>query len=263
VCIKLSFWFFYVPLALGGFAWFLSGNDATKNLPGVQSMRGTGVTVVDQFPLLLAQSGSLAVIIILCVWVGSSGWVFWTLLVIVMAELTFIPYKKGFHPFMGDIYLLGMIAHAWPMKGREIIVKHIRAYWPPMVVLLMILMIPHVKGRCDLNPLNTWWERMRFRSLEAALLVFFLSGAMNPWDPLGIIPWMNLWALYAYCVHVFWARLLPVPLGAVVTYLGAVPFLILAYRDWRKRKLNGDNGELLIHESKEEAERQCERPHRS
>jgi len=210
---------------------------------------------VQYAPLLMAQVGGLGVICCLGIAVGSSGWLFWILLFIIMAQQVGIPYKKGFHPFMGDIYLLGMINFAWPMKGKDLIVKLIHNYWPLWMVLSMIWAMPHVEGRCDLDPLNTWWERMRFRGLEAALLVLFFSGAISTADPYGIVGWLNMWALYAYCSHVAWARLLPVPWGAFFTYAAMVPFLMLAYRYAKKKKqAKMDNGELLVNEDREELE---------
>lgn len=264
MCLKLSLFFFYVPLAIGGFAWYLTGDTTMKSIAWLTGVQGTGMQVMQDLPLLLAECGGLGVICSMCVAVGSSGWIFWILLVVVMAQQTWIPYRRGGHPFDGDIYLLGMIVYIWPMKGKELIAQLIRDYWPVGLMFGMLLAMPHVEGRCDLDPLNTWWERMRFRGLEAALLVLFLSGAISVNDPCRIMSWLNMWALYAYCSHVAWARLLPVPWGAVFTYVQIVPFLVLAYYDAQKqRKVKRENGELLCHEDHEEIGSQDEGPHRS
>jgi len=245
-CLKWSFWFLYLPLCLGGFFVFLSGETmCLRGLQWIQALRGTGMGAVAELPLLTAQVGGLGVICCLSIAVGTSGWLFWILLFVIMVQQMAIPYKRGFHPFDGDLYLLAMINYAWPMKGKNLIVHLIQNYWPVWMVTLMIWTMPHVHGRCDLDPLNTWWERMRFRGLTAALLVLFFSGAMSTGDPYGVIKWMNMWALYAYCTHVAWARLLPVPWGAAFTYGCLVPFLMFAYRDWhRKKQVKRDSAEL-------------------
>lgn len=238
----------YLPLVIIGFGWYLSGNNAMHYVK-LESMEDTGMKALHKLPLLCAQYGGYGVIICSSIAVGSSGWTFWILLAIVMANHIWIPYDRGGSPFDGDIYILGMMAYAWPMKGRERVKKVIRSYLPVLIVAACLFGVPHAEGRCDLHPLNTWWERLRFRFVESALLILLFSDAISPKDPYGLMGYLNMWALFAYCSHVAWARLFPIPFGAVFTYLNVVPFLVFGMRaNHRQRQLRKGNGELLSEE---------------
>lgn len=261
-CLKLGLIFFYVPLAAAGFGWYLLGSEGMEDLD-LGSMQGTGLQVLSYLPLLMAQCGGLGVICSLSIAVGSSRWTFWILLVIVMAQQIWIPYRRGGHPFDGDLYLLGMMAYSWPMKGKELIQKVIHGYWPLLFAMALTWAMPHVEGRCDLDPMNTWWERMRFYSLEASLLILLFSDAISPRDPYEIMNYLNMWALFAYCSHVAWARLFPVPFGGVFTYLSIVPFVIFGMRaHFKQKQVHKDNGELLSDEYRADFHSQDEGPHR-
>lgn len=227
----------YMFLTTVGFIWFLSGDrpiDVDK-IEWLGEMKGAGFRVLNVIPLLLAQMGGQMTICFACCLTGSSGWVTWILLVVVLLQQAAIPYQRGGHPFDADLFVWGMVAWAWPLKGQEAVARVIREYWPLWIMVLLLLSMPHVEGRCDLDPLNTWWERLRFRAVEAALLVALLSGALNTGDSLGVTRWLNVWALFAYCSHVAWARLFGVPYGAVVSYASAGIFYAMDV--YRKRKL--------------------------
>jgi len=169
-----------------------------------------------------------------------------------MAQQIWVPYRSFAHPFRVDLYILGMVAHAWSMKGKDIIVHVFQKYWMLFLFGLWLASTPHVIGRCDLDPMDTWWERMRFRGIEAVLIVLFLSGAMHCDDPYGMMGWLNMWSLWAFCTHVAAERLLPVPLGVCVTFASMVPFLMLALRDRQsQRQAERDNCERLCHDEQE------------
>eukprot|EP00438_Fugacium_kawagutii_P016137 Skav207693 [mRNA] locus=scaffold3057:107117:112773:+ [translate_table: standard] len=63
--------------------------------------------------------------------------------------------------------------------------------------------------------------------LGMVLVTALVSGALRADDPNGILPWLNLW--YAFCFHVAWARLLPHPYGALLTY-GTIPLFYACHR---------------------------------
>eukprot|EP00438_Fugacium_kawagutii_P011038 Skav204828 [mRNA] locus=scaffold3914:302688:321180:+ [translate_table: standard] len=174
---------------------------------------------------------------------SSAGWI---LILLSYAFHIIIPYNKGGHPLSPDLYLIGMaswqhVTASW----QRISLSDLRPWLGPDEALLrceviLLCSMPQVSGRCDLHPLNSAWERLRFRFV---LVTGLVSGAFRVDDPKGVTPWMNLWSLqlgyrggsavYAYCFHVAWARMLPKPYGAVVTY-GSIPLFYIWYE--RKRR---------------------------
>lgn len=89
---------------------------------------------------------------------------------------------------------------------------------------MAFLHTPGVTGRCDLDPAFHVWVRLRFFIIEVMLILGFVSGAARMSDPWLVTKWLNLWALWAYCSHVAWYRLLPGPLGPMVVYGSAFLF---------------------------------------
>eukprot|EP00913_Durusdinium_trenchii_P009554 g8977.t1 len=128
-----------------------------------------------------------------------------------------------------------MVSHQWPLKHKAQVGRWLRCYWPPLVPAFLLNSMAYVSGRCDLHPLNTTWERFRFRFNESVLLTALLCGAFAADDPYKATPWLNLWALYAYCFHVCWARMLPTPYGAVLTYF-SLPLFYLLHKLRRRRR---------------------------
>merc|ERR1719420_1210765 len=100
----------------------------------------------------------------------------------------------------------------------------------------MIATMPDMYGRCDLMPPTTVFERLRFYGVEMFLSLFLVTGSIKLGDPHNVTEWLNYWALYAYCFHVAWARLFPIPYGAVLTYGSA----IVAYLIWRASSSNSE-----------------------
>merc|ERR1712241_668345 len=102
-----------------------------------------------------------------------------------------------------------------------------RAYWPLVFLVILFLSTPGVTGRCDLHPMDHISERVRFYLVAWILIILLISGAFNTADPKRITPWLNSWALYAFCFHVCWARLFFIPMyGALFTY-AAIPLFYL------------------------------------
>merc|ERR1719174_1996632 len=88
-------------------------------------------------------------------------------------------------------------------------------------------MIPDLYGRCDLMPPNTAWERFRWYGIECFLSVCLTTQAFQVGDPYGMVPWLSYWALFAYCFHVAFARVFPIPYGAALTYSTLIVFYAL------------------------------------
>merc|ERR1712032_423278 len=102
---------------------------------------------------------------------------------------------------------------------------------------MLIVSNPGVTGRCDLYPLSSAWERVRFYSIECILTVLLISGAYDMSDSKRITRWLNMWALYAYCFHVCWARIFPYPFhGALFTY-GSMPVFYCLQKLLENRKV--------------------------
>merc|ERR1712012_650148 len=120
-----------------------------------------------------------------------------------------------------------MVVEQFELWGSELICRKIQAYWPLLAAMLAAFHMPETHGRCDLNPLNTHVERFRFYSIECILLVCLMSGAFKTSDPSHILGWLNVWALYAFVSHEAWARLLPSPYGAILTYSCGLLFYCL------------------------------------
>merc|ERR1711933_138093 len=95
---------------------------------------------------------------------------------------------------------------------------------------------PTAKGRCDRFPLKTTWQRFRFYSIECVVLIVFCSSALRCGDPYGVAGWLGNWALWAYCFHVAWHRLLPQPWAAIFTF-ACIPlfYLLDVWQKMRKR----------------------------
>lgn len=157
---------------------------------------------------------------------GYSGWLAWILLALSYLTQMVIAYARGGHSLNMDLFIIGMVVLKWPLEGGAKLARVIREYWPFFFLVLLMMHNPYVRGRCDLHPMDTCWERVRFYSIEVMLIVALSCGALNTSDSYGVLPFLNFWALWAYCSHIMWARLLPQPYGAAVSYASVIPFLI-------------------------------------
>lgn len=214
------------------FNWPLLESAEALSAPG--DVLNSGIaSIVYHAPVFFSKCFGTAFLASLACVVGYSEWTAWVLIFVIFAAYVGIPFAKGGHPINSDLYIVGMVSQQWSMKGKAAVARFMREQWPIWLCILLLLSTPEVTGRCDLQPLNTLWERFRFRTIEVVLLVALLSGALNTSDSLGITRWLTVWALAAYCLHVAFARVLPAPYGAVVTY-GMVPLFWL--RDWQLQR---------------------------
>eukprot|EP00434_Breviolum_minutum_P033191 symbB.v1.2.029368.t1/scaffold3207.1/size61170/4 len=167
---------------------------------------------------------------------SSAGWI---LILLSYTTHAMIPYNKGGHPLSPDLFLIGMVTYQWPLKYKARVASIWQSYWAIFLAAVLLCSMPSVSGRCDLHPLNTVWERCRFRLVEVVLVTGLVTGAFHADDPHDVTPWMNLWSLYAYCFHVAWARMLPKPYGALLTY-GSIPLFYASHAMRRRRRDQGD-----------------------
>lgn len=185
--------------------------------------------LVNDFPITMIQiCGALFLSHVACLFKANDIFP-WFLLVHIFLPRIFIPwYQVGFIHNL-ELFVWGMVAESWGLRGKETITTVVRNYWPIMAFALMLASMPDMFGRCDLMPASTVLERIRFYGVEMALCLVLVTGSFKLGDPYNCTEWLSYWALYAYCFHVAWARLLPVPYGATVTYVSAV----LVYCAWR------------------------------
>eukprot|EP00928_Gymnodinium_smaydae_P095001 TRINITY_DN8090_c0_g1_i1.p1 TRINITY_DN8090_c0_g1~~TRINITY_DN8090_c0_g1_i1.p1 ORF type:complete len:351 (-),score=15.65 TRINITY_DN8090_c0_g1_i1:137-1108(-) len=168
-------------------------------------------------------------------YLGHNDLLGWILLGYVYVPAVIIPFKLAGFPHNVQLYLVGAAIEYRHLRGRQALNKFIRAYWPMCFAVCLLLSMPTMLGRCDLNPPNTYWERFRFYFVELALALALLSGALESGDPYGATGWLCKWALYAYCCHVAWARLLDSPWGAVISYSSLILFYAGHRLAWARR----------------------------
>eukprot|EP00929_Paragymnodinium_shiwhaense_P107051 TRINITY_DN7302_c0_g2_i8.p1 TRINITY_DN7302_c0_g2~~TRINITY_DN7302_c0_g2_i8.p1 ORF type:complete len:499 (-),score=49.30 TRINITY_DN7302_c0_g2_i8:247-1743(-) len=221
------------------------------NAPGmVQGLRGSGAQgILTNGPLMLSMIAGLNFLSMLACTVGVHDSLPVVLLAAIYVPRFVIPYNRGGHPINADLFMFGMVIRHFPLHHQAKVKSFIREYWVIWVAALLICSDPDVIGRCDLWPLNSTWERLRFYAIECWMVILLISGALNTGDSLGLTFSLNLWALYAYCSHVAWARVLPVPYGAIVTYAAAPVFVLFAKHQERL----AEDGTSTSSESSEEA----------
>lgn len=205
-------------------------------------LEGTGLrALLFQFPMIVGKLFGLLTMVCLAMFRGGSGWIPWVLLVLIYVSTVVVPFSWGGHAFRAELFLYGMVVFHWPYAGKAKVVSAVREYWPLMLGIMLFTSVPSTTGRCDLNPLNTWWERSRYYTLEAFLLVLLCSGSMNTSDSLNMSGWLNYWALFAFVFHVMFARLLETfqkSYGAILTYAFVPVFYVLLGR--KKKNEKGD-----------------------
>eukprot|EP00435_Cladocopium_sp_Y103_P070936 s138_g36.t1 len=223
-------------LFIGGFSFMTDGESLRQSGAG-------GATVLLEAPMFLSRTFGLFFLVSLTACWGYCSSAGWVLILLSYATHAMIPYNKGGHPLSPDLFLIGMVTYEWPLKYKTQVASTLRSYWPVILAVILLCSMPQVSGRCDLHPMHTTWERCRFRFVEAVLVTGLITGAFRADDPHGITPWMNLWSLYAYCFHVAWARILPRPYGAAVTY-GSIPLFYICHKMRRRRHLAEPETEL-------------------
>eukprot|EP00439_Symbiodinium_sp_Y106_P052392 s333_g7.t1 len=229
---------FWGLLSLGFFVLYVGGWDHIELLNIASFAEGVRQSAlyapVYEMPLFFARTFGFFFLAFLTCCSGKTGLATWILLAVSYTAHAFVPYDSGSHPIGGDLFVIGMVSFQWPAKFKKKIAATVHQYWMLMMVIMLLFSNPMVYGRCDLMPLNTTWERLRYRAIEFALVSLMITDTLNSYDSHGVTPWLNMWSLWAYCFHVALARVLPVPYGAAVTY-GCVPVFYLFSRLRRTR----------------------------
>lgn len=221
------------------FVVFMSGgwSLATLGIESTQSMENSGARAyILHGPYVLGTFWAAFFLCHLACMLRSNGWMVWIILAFIYINRMAIPYSRGGHSVNVDLFAVGMLVQKVPLQGGAVVARIVREYWPIVFILLLFLSTPGVTGRCDLHPHHYLWERARFYSIELILIVMLISGAFNTSDSKQITGWLNMWALYAYCFHVCWARMFFHPIyGALFTY-AAIPVFYCAQRYCKHRK---------------------------
>jgi len=183
--------------------------------------------ILKNTPMILVQIGGtlfLSTLASVICTPENTGWVGWLLLPFIYLPTVLIPWDQDAFPHLICLYVFAMVVTAWPLKGATAIGKCVKAYWPFLLMLLCLVAMPDMWGRCDVHPPFATWERFRMSLGELLLAICFVTGSFAPDDPYKVTVWMGKWALYAYCFHIMWYRLLGSPYGALVTMASAVVF---------------------------------------
>jgi hypothetical protein len=188
---------------------------------------GYNASLLNSAPIIMVEVATVVLVILLGCVFGIDGMIGWLLLVVIYLPRVIVPWRFVGYMHNVQLYIFAMVVQTWSLKGSDAIARCCKSYWPLFLACLMITSTPGLSGRCDLWIPNTYWLRLRFYSIECALTIAFVTGAFNTSDPLKVTRWLNWWALYAYCFHVAWYRLLPGAYGPFFTYACMIPFFAL------------------------------------
>ena len=229
----------YGLLAAASLVVFIGGFSLVGDTEAIRASGAGGATTLLEAPMFLSRTFGIFFLVSLTACWGYCSSAGWILILLSYTTHAMIPYNKGGHPLSPDLFLIGMVTYQWPLKYKARVASIWQSYWAIFLAAVLLCSMPSVSGRCDLHPLNTVWERCRFRLVEVVLVTGLVTGAFHADDPHDVTPWMNLWSLYAYCFHVAWARMLPKPYGALLTY-GSIPLFYASHAMRRRRRDQGD-----------------------
>jgi len=226
VIVRAAVWMAVTWLALAAYiAGFSPFHGIGESTNGWLSNAGP---ILDNIAICLVQVfGTISLCSLACA-LGTTDMIGWVALAWIFVPRVATYYDNVGYPHNVELYVYGMAVQAWPLRGSKMIVQVVRSYWGLLFYIFLFLSMPSMYGRCDVAPPHTVLERFRFYVIECMLNVIFVSGAMATTDPYHVTPWLNYWALYAYCFHVCWSRLLPVPYGAIATF-ALIPVFCIGY----------------------------------
>eukprot|EP00930_Biecheleria_cincta_P056843 TRINITY_DN42877_c0_g1_i1.p1 TRINITY_DN42877_c0_g1~~TRINITY_DN42877_c0_g1_i1.p1 ORF type:complete len:570 (+),score=77.75 TRINITY_DN42877_c0_g1_i1:120-1829(+) len=189
--------------------------------------------VLGNSPLIVASVAGQVFLCSLSCLVGMSGWLGWILLATIFLPRVFVPWQDVGKSHNVELYILGLAVHMQPLRGQRVVARLVQSYWPFFLCVMMLLGMPKMRGRGDLNPLETYEERLRFYFVEVMIVACFACGCFGVSDPCRVAGLLNWWALFAYCSHVALYRLFESPWGAALTY-GALLPIYVAFRFFRR-----------------------------
>jgi len=149
---------------------------------------------------------SYFIVIVLPVWVRETSWVTW--FVIVNVYWTRFCFYRGasdrlFHAL--DLFMIGMVAQYFGLKGRQVLGDIIHRYWFLVFFMCTWIWFPGSFGRFDEAPLDNLWVRVKVNLVEAVFVVSFLVAAERFVDhriyTKDRFQWLNAWALLVFLVH--------------------------------------------------------------
>jgi len=235
---KVDTWHYASMLFFGvltgiGFAYFLVA-AVFSALPGnaYGGVHEKMLLLLSSAPVATVQVAGLLFLCHLGCVFKANGMLPWLMLVYIYLPCLVIPWQGIGFCHNVELFIFAMVAESWTLRGSSSIARKVRGYWPLLIVFLIFMACPDMQGRCDLMPASSIWERFRFYAIELALSLCLVTGVFQVDDPgdSKATEWLNYWALYAYCFHVAWDRLLPQPYGAVTTYASCVFFFIWTHR---------------------------------
>jgi hypothetical protein len=215
-------------------------------------------TVFENTPIFAAQVGGVLFFSTYATCVCApekTGLIGWYLLAYTYIPMVLIPWDESNFSHCMCLYVIAMVATVWPLRGSQAIATWVRSYWALLLIILMAFSMPDMWGRCDVHPAYATWERLRFNTGEFTVVVCFLTGAFALSDPYDVTTWLGYWALYAYCFHVMWFRLLGCPYGAVVTFSCIPLFYFLHCMGCFGTKQESKNQDLIATASTDSAAR--------
>jgi len=245
----------YGTLTLVGFALFLTQKEHTPIIsPSKESWAANVAPIINEGgALALIQVGGAMFLCLLACLFKANDIFPWLLLLHIYLPRLFVPWDQVGFLHNIELFIFAMAAESWKLRGQRAFAKAVQNYWPIIIFFLMIASMPDTYGRCDLRPPATILERFRFYGIEGVLVLFLATGSIKVGDPHHLSEWLNYWALYAYCFHVAWFRLFPLPYGALITYMSAAFF----YVAWRQR---GVSSTKEPKQEIDEADGQCNEP---
>ena len=151
----------------------------------------------------------------------------WIFLALTYLPIVLFPTQMAYGPQCIMLYILGLYVSRHPFAGTETIARTLRAYSAIFYIILLLVSMPTLLGRCDRYPPATVWERSRWYFVEMALAIILLTRTIEAEDPYDMLTCLGWWALWAFCGHVMLARVMPTPYGALTTYLTVIPFIVI------------------------------------
>mmetsp|Transcript_113003 Transcript_113003/g.200269 ORF Transcript_113003/g.200269 Transcript_113003/m.200269 type:complete len:561 (-) Transcript_113003:75-1757(-) len=153
----------------------------------------------------------------------NTGYIGWLLMPFLYLPGIVVPWHQDCFARWLNLYVFAMVTYVWPLQGQERVVTAMRSYWPFFMMILCLIAMPNMTGRCDMFPPGMLWERCRERTGEILMTICFVTAAFKVSDPWNITVWMGKWSLFAYCFHLGFYRVLGSPYGPALTF-SFIPF---------------------------------------
>lgn len=156
------------------------------------------------------------------------GWIPWTVLGNMYLSRIACAGNRlghGFHLF--NLFLLGVIANRFGMRGRPVLQKYFLRYWFLVPFICGLLIIPGLPVLIEEYPLQDFVPRLRYNLVEVILLVAWLVAGERMVDP-GIVMedgicCIGSWGLLVYLLHVALFQIYPFLFGWAIMISMIIP----------------------------------------